>query len=433
LLCSRRKAHQGARSSQQMPDRTWTGAGGAAGRRQFPAVKGIVGAHRATGRSPAQRRSSARMRAALCVTTIVVHAASVAALHQAGGSGLRPPVLRVTGGGDALADPPVLRKIERGARTFLSGLTFSHITGLIRAGYEKPLEEEELPDLPDVDTAERHGASSRPRPPRRPSRAPHAATARRCQAADPRPHPDMRHRADPRGGLEGGRAGRSGAGAQQGPARGPHRPRPSRRGGLGTQGPAAAPALSRAQITPSAPSGGRWQSAAAGEGASEGTALLGSAGKESGGCGPRPARPPSAHAPLLGGGGPRACVPHATLRMKRLLGRTRSLALLSACWKVYGRAFMVGGAWKVRRPADVPRAPHRRQGSVADTLGASGFVPKSTRKALTCSTLTAPSWSPAQIPHDLLAFVAPTLVKVHGLSPSVRLFLSSDSCCTKSA
>jgi hypothetical protein len=231
LLCSRRKAHQGARSSQQMPDRTWTGAGGAAGRRQFPAVKGIIGAHRATGRSPAQRRSSAQMRAALCLTTIVVHAASVAALHQAGGSGLRPPVLRVTGGGNALADPPVLRKIERGARTFLSGLTFSHITGLIRAGYEKPLEEEELPDLPDVDTAERHGASSRPRPPRRPSRAPHAATARRCQAADPRRHPDMRRRADPRGGLEGGRAGRGGAGAQQGPARGPHRPR-SRRGGL---------------------------------------------------------------------------------------------------------------------------------------------------------------------------------------------------------
>jgi hypothetical protein len=53
--------------------------------------------------------------------------------------------------------------------------------------------------------------------------------------------------------------------------------------------------------------------------------------------------------------------------------------------------------------------------------------------ALTCSTLMAPSWSPAQIPQDLLAFVAPTLVKVHGLSPSVRPFLSSGSCCTESA
>ena len=96
-------------------------------------------------------------RVVLCAFFVLSNVIAVAGLHQ-GGTALHPPVLRVSGGGDA----PALRKIKLGKETIFSALSFSHINGMIRAGYEQPLEEEELPELPDKDSARHHGAKSQP-------------------------------------------------------------------------------------------------------------------------------------------------------------------------------------------------------------------------------------------------------------------------------
>jgi hypothetical protein len=71
-----------------------------------------------------------------------------------------PQLQRLKGGGrgDALAQPADKQnRIVLGKRNWWSLMTFSYINSLIKAGYDHPLEEEELPELPVEDSAVLHG------------------------------------------------------------------------------------------------------------------------------------------------------------------------------------------------------------------------------------------------------------------------------------
>ena len=67
------------------------------------------------------------------------------------------PLLRLTGGGDSAAPVTPPKRITLGKRNWWSLITFSYINDLIKAGYDHPLEEEELPELPLEDSAVLHG------------------------------------------------------------------------------------------------------------------------------------------------------------------------------------------------------------------------------------------------------------------------------------
>ncbi len=65
---------------------------------------------------------------------------------------------RLKGGGDALTRPgDKPNRVVLGKRNWWSLMTFSYINSLIKAGYDHPLEEEELPELPVEDSAVLHG------------------------------------------------------------------------------------------------------------------------------------------------------------------------------------------------------------------------------------------------------------------------------------